>query len=95
MIADDINERVKAGRETIERSLADAQKRADMEAIRRAAIVAAVATAGIAPGVALIAFRRRQSRSMMERVQSAMRESARDVVAAGPATRLRRAVRIF
>jgi hypothetical protein len=74
----EINEQVKAGRDTINRSIGELKQKVDADQMPKAGVVAGIAVAAIAFGVGLMVYRRRRRRSVARKLQS-LSGSVRDL----------------
>lgn len=75
----DINDQIKAGRRTIDRSL-DTVRDMDMPEVPPAVVAAGVVAAVVAVGViGWMVYRSRQRRTLVQRLQDAIPDSVRDL----------------
>jgi hypothetical protein len=81
MFADEINSQINAGRETIQRSLEDAQKQVSIDRVPRAAMYATgFAVFALAVGVGgWMIYRRSRRRTLVQRLQEALPDSVREM----------------
>ncbi len=86
----EVSERVKAGRETIGKSLDDVRGQIDPGSVARVGIGAGAVVLLVA-GLALVIYRRRRRPSLAERLQDALPDQVRDLPQ-GIRVRLKRAL---
>ena len=77
----DVTERMRAGRDAIEKSLDDMQEQVESGRLPVAVIVtvAAVAVVALAVGLGVKMYSRRRRRTLAERLQGALPDSVRDL----------------
>lgn len=80
MLTDEINNQIKAGRDTIERSFVEMPKQVDVKQVPRAGLIAAgVLAVAIACGVGWMVYRSRRRQTLIERLQDAIPDGVRDL----------------
>lgn len=75
----DVGQRVKAGRETIGKSLEEMQDQVDSERMTRMGILAGVVMVALAFGIGYAVYRSRRRLTLAERLQEALPDSVRDL----------------
>ena len=88
---DEMNEKMRAGRETIGRSLDEMQDQVDSGRMPVAGIIAGMAVLALAVGVGVMVYRRRRHQTLVERLQRALPESVRELPS-GIRVRVKRAL---
>ena len=80
MLTDEINNQIKTGRATIERSFAEVPKQVDIKQVRRGGLIAAgLVVVAVACGVGWMVYRNRRRQTLIERLHSALPEGVRDL----------------
>jgi hypothetical protein len=88
---DDMTEKMRAGRESVGRSLDEMQDQVDAGRLPMAGIIAGAAVLALAFGVGVMVYRRRRRRTLVERLQNALPDSVRDLPS-GIKVRVKRAL---
>ncbi len=78
-LADEFNSQIKAGRQTIEKSLPD-MRQIDVRKVAPAGyVVAGVVVAAVVVGLGWMVYRSRRRRTLVQRLQDALPEGVRDL----------------
>lgn len=75
----DVSQRMKAGRESIGKSLGEMQDKVDSERMTRMGIVAGVAMVALAVGIGYAVYRSRRHHTLAGRIQRALPDAVRDL----------------